>query len=132
MGCFASETSGESFTLAAAGLRPDWPTRASSALFSAALSGLLCLGVTACGSSDESPSSNPSGVITSSKVVSDMTLTKFTQECDARAGTVELHGHCGGSNSCKGMSYDEGTQVLTEHTCKAMNTCAGYSCIIPG
>jgi hypothetical protein len=99
---------------------------ASRALLAAAVSGLMCLGLAACGSS-----ASPGGVVTSSKVVSDMTLQKFTQMCDDRSGTVEINPHCGGSNSCKGMSYDEGTQTLTEHTCKATNTCAGYSCILP-
>ncbi len=70
------------------------------------------------------------GVITSSTVVSDMTLEKFTAQCDNLGGTVEIHPHCGGSNSCKGMSYDEGTQLFTEHTCKGLNTCAGYSCVV--
>jgi hypothetical protein len=70
------------------------------------------------------------GVITSSTVVADMTLEKFTADCDALGGALEIHPHCGGFNSCKGMSYDTGTQTLTEHTCKGLNTCAGYSCII--
>lgn len=98
---------------------------ASRALLLAALGGLMCPGLTACGSQ------SAGGEVTSSKVVPDMTLEKFTQMCDDRGGTVEINPHCGGSNSCKGMSYDEGTQTLTEHTCKATNTCAGYSCIIP-
>lgn len=102
---------------------------ASRALLSAALGGLMCLGVAGCGGSDATSSN---GVVTSSKVVPDMTLEKFTAECDTRGGTVEVHSHCGGMNSCKGMSYDEGTQTLTEHTCKGLNTCAGYSCVVPG
>jgi hypothetical protein len=101
----------------------------SRALLSAAVGGLLCMAATACGSHD---SPNPNGVITSSKVVSGMTLEKFTAECDARGGRVEIIPECGGTNSCKGLSYDEGTQTLTEHTCHSMNTCAGYSCKIPG
>src|SRR5215470_298434 len=103
------------------------PCLASHALLRAALAGLFCVGVSACGSDDDS---KPSGVVTSSSVVSDMTLEKFTAQCDERGGKVEIEPHCGGLNSCKGMSYDTETQVLTEHTCKAMNTCAGYSCII--
>jgi hypothetical protein len=70
------------------------------------------------------------GVITSSAVVPDMTLEKFTADCDALGGTVEIHPHCGGANSCKGMSYDTDTLVFTEHTCKGLNTCAGYSCVL--
>lgn len=60
-----------------------------------------------------------------------MTLEKFKALCESMNGTLEIHLHCGGANSCKGLSYDEVTQVLTEHTCKGMNTCKGYSCVVP-
>lgn len=92
----------------------------SRALLFAAVGGFL-----GCAGSD-------AGTITSSTTDASMTLETFTARCTARHGTVELHGHCGGANSCKGMSYDTATHVLTEHTCKASNTCAGYSCVIPG
>ena len=100
----------------------------NAALLSAAIAGLVSVGATACGSDSDSKSD---GVITASTVDPDMTLEKFTEECDARGGKLESHSHCGGANSCKGLSYDTGTDVLTEHTCKALNTCAGYSCVIP-
>ncbi len=107
----------------ASGAGPRPPT-ASRALLTAALGGLMCLGVTAC--------TNSSGAgITSSKVVTDMTQQKFTQMCDDRGGTVEVIPECAGKNSCKGMAYDTATQTLTEHTCKGTNTCAGYNCVIP-
>lgn len=93
----------------------------SRAVLSAALSGLLGVGVAACG--------DPG--ITKSTTDPSMTLEKFTAECDARHGKVELHAHCGGANSCKGLSYDTDTHVLTEHDCKGLNTCAGYSCVVP-
>src|SRR5258707_429449 len=57
-------------------------------------------------------------VVTSSAIVTDMTLEKFTAECDARHGVVEIPPHCGGFNTCMGMSYWSETQELTEHTCK--------------
>lgn len=108
----------------------------SRALLSAAIGGLLSVGGLAC---DSSSGSSPTGLdpdggtphITSSSLVADMTVERFTADCDARSGTVELHSHCGGLNSCQGFSYDTGTQVLTEHTCRALNTCAGYSCVVP-
>jgi hypothetical protein len=28
------------------------------------------------------------------------------------------------------MSYDTETQTLLQHTCRATNTCAGFSCVI--
>ena len=106
----------------------------SRTLLSAAISGLLSLGVVACDSSSdsESPASERDGGarITASSVVADMTLERFTADCDARNGTVELHAHCGGVNTCQGFSYDDATLVLTEHTCRALNTCSGYSCVV--
>lgn len=98
---------------------------ASRTLVAAALGGLLLAGP-GCGSSDAG-----GGVIASSTTDPSMTLDQFTKNCDARHGTVEIHSHCGGENSCKGMSYDTGNQVLTEHTCKGLNTCTGYSCVVP-
>lgn len=71
------------------------------------------------------------GVITSSTIDASMTLAKFTALCDMRHGTLQIHPHCGGYNSCKGISYDSGTQVFTEHSCKGLNTCTGYSCVDP-
>jgi hypothetical protein len=60
-----------------------------------------------------------------------MTLDLFTMLCDQMGGVLEVHSHCGGMNSCVGFSYDSGTQTFTEHTCKALNTCTGYSCVLP-
>jgi len=62
--------------------------------------------------------------------VVNMTHDQFTAQCEAQAGIVEVQPHCGGSNSCRGMSYDVDTQTLAEHTCRATNTCAGYNCVI--
>jgi len=111
----------------------DTKLKPSRTLLSAALCGLTCAGLFACGSSDDEPKTNHnmSGVVTSETPAPDMTLEKFTAECTARGGTVEMHSHCGGMNSCKGMSYDESTGVLMEHTCMGLNTCAGYSCVVP-
>ena len=125
---------------------------ASHALLSAALGGLLC--VAACApkattqtSSDaaatadagDEASAEPfecdGGVVadagvTSSQMVPSLTLDDFTSQCDAQHGVVEISPHCGGSNNCRGFTYDTGTQLLTQHTCRATNACAGYSCII--
>ncbi len=154
---------------------------ASRALLTAALGGLLCVGMPACSATDPgsdtvapggrpdaalaSPAVQPDAgvgldasvdldasaadaaagdaapaceggpgdaapIITSSTIVPDLTLEDFTAECDKRGGTVEIHPHCGGENTCRGMSYDTGTQTLTEHTCRGMNVCAGFSCVI--
>jgi hypothetical protein len=104
----------------------------SSALLSAALYGLTALG---CGSSDDEPKAKAAGtsegVITSKTTDPDMTLEKFTALCNARSGVVEIHPHCGGANTCKGMSYDDATHEFTEHTCMGLNTCSGYSCVVP-
>jgi hypothetical protein len=68
--------------------------------------------------------------VTSTTVDPTMTLTTFTDECNQRGGVLEVEPECGGHNSCRGISWDTGTETITEHTCKGMNTCAGYSCII--
>jgi len=59
-----------------------------------------------------------------------MTLDTFTSQCGAENGVVEIQPHCGGSNACRGMSYDTELQLLVVHTCRAMNSCAGYSCVV--
>jgi hypothetical protein len=97
----------------------------STALWSAAVAGLL--GGVAC----DGEGAGAGGEITSSVVDPDMTQEAFAAACDEEDGTLELHAHCGGENSCKGFSYDTDTDVLTEHTCKGLNTCAGYSCVVP-
>jgi hypothetical protein len=79
---------------------------------------------------------NPSGMIADASVTSQvhdpsMTLEKFIVLCNQRGGVVELICHCGGANTCKGISYDTTIGMLSEHTCRGMNTCAGYSCVIP-
>jgi len=70
--------------------------------------------------------------VTSSMTVTNMTLATFTSQCDMLYGVVEIIPECRGSNSCRGMSYDSGTETLTQHTCRATNTCAGYSCVVCG
>jgi hypothetical protein len=70
------------------------------------------------------------GEITSSVTDTTVTEASFRAECDSRGGTLEIHPHCGGANACKGMSYDLDTHVWTEHTCKGLNTCRGFSCVV--
>ena len=112
--------------------KPDTVLKPSAALLSAALYGLTCAGALGCGSSDDSeePASGK-GTITSREQVLDMTLERFTALCEERGGVVETHPHCGGANTCKGMSYDVTIKELTEHTCRGLNTCTGYSCVVP-
>lgn len=94
----------------------------SSRLRQAALAGLLCLSAPACGSS-----SDPE--ITSQKRIENLDAAGFKALCDARKGTVEVMAHCGGLASARGFSYDSATQLLSEHTCKGANTCAGWNCV---
>jgi hypothetical protein len=68
--------------------------------------------------------------ITSSEAAGVLTEEDFKALCDARSGTVELMPHCGGFATAKGFSYDNGTQLLSEHTCAGANTCGGWNCVI--
>lgn len=133
---------------------------ASRALLSAALGGLLCLSASACSSTNagrtnatdagpgdsggdivdagvyDAPNPCDAGLadvpaITSSETLdAGLTLDEFTQMCNAKGGAVQIEPECGGHNACRGMSYDQGTQTLSYNTCRATNTCAGFSCII--
>lgn len=132
----------------------DSDSMASQALLAAALGGLLCL-ASACGGGTFDGSENQgvdlnaytgggepgayieckegqvaNPTVTETKEVVDMTEEAFTAECDARNGVVEVEPHCGGSNGCRGFSYDSTIDARTEHTCKGANTCSGWSCVI--
>jgi hypothetical protein len=97
----------------------------SAPLLAAAVGGLLCLG--GC-DSDSSPEEIG---VTLERHDPDMTLTRFTDACEEVSGTIETHPHCGGMNSCRGFSYDQTTQVYSEHTCQGYNTCTGWTCVLP-
>jgi hypothetical protein len=73
----------------------------------------------------------PNPAVTST-VVGAVTQDAFAAQCAAQNGIFEIQPLCSGSNSCRGMSYDSGTQTLTEHSCQATNTCAGFSCVVCG
>ena len=68
--------------------------------------------------------------ITSSEAAGVLTEEDFRALCDARGGTVEVMPHCGGFASAKGFSYDNGTKLLSEHTCAGANTCGGWNCVL--
>lgn len=93
--------------------------------------------MTAAGSSGASGSDGVGGAapelphITSSENVGVMTEEQFKALCDQRGGTVEVMPHCGGFATAKGFSYDSTTSLLSEHTCRGANTCAGWNCAIP-
>jgi hypothetical protein len=61
----------------------------------------------------------------------DLTREAFEEACNQAGGVLEVHPHCGGANSCKGFSYDTTIAVYSEHTCQGLNTCTGYSCVVP-
>ena len=87
---------------------------------------------TATGSDSSSDStSTTTGPEIISTVEGNRTYASLREECDMRGGFIEIHGACGGVNSCRGFSYgDWDPGVLTEHTCAGANGCNGLSCII--
>jgi len=120
---------------------------ASQALLAAALGGLLCVASSGCASSSNAsvPATNedtpvpatecPSGystnpTVSATTVVDGVTQESFKSQCDGKNGIFEIQPQCGGSNACRGMSYDSKTQTVSEHNCRATNTCAGYSCVV--
>lgn len=128
--------------------------RASNPLVAAALAGLLGVGMaTACGSdgngnvdssgntggrnsaggssSSGGESNADSGPEIYSRVLSTtpIAIEDFSETCRERGGFVTTHAYCAGSNLCKGLSYADDGTTLTDHSCKAMNSCAGFSCV---
>lgn len=116
---------------------------ASQALLAAAIGGLLCL-APACSSNsaaatnEDTPQpattcsnrASNTPTISSQSLQPDLTHDMFQSQCSALNGIMEIQPNCGGSNACRGMSYDSARQLLTEHNCRAVNTCAGYSCVV--
>jgi hypothetical protein len=96
---------------------------APSPLLQAALAGLLSLSLPACGGDDEN-----SQVTSTQKI--ELDADGFKSLCDERGGTVEVMVHCGGLATGPGFAYDIQTRELTEHTCKGVNTCSGWNCLI--
>ncbi|XYH96542.1 MopE-related protein [Sorangium sp. So ce1128] len=46
----------------------------------------------------------------------------------ARPGVVQVHASCAGTNSCRGMVYQTWNEIY-DHSCRAVNGCAGWSCV---
>jgi len=67
---------------------------------------------------DEEPAKQ--GIL-SSKIVADLSLEDFTELCQEAGGVVETHAACGGANTGPGFSYDDATDVCTEHPCPGYN-----------
>jgi hypothetical protein len=110
--------------------RSDFAAAPSARLLGAAVAGLVSVSLGGCGASTpEENSGTTEPKITSSRLVEGLTADGFKALCDARGGTVEVLAHCGGLASARGFSYDVGTQLLSEHTCKGANTCGGWNCI---
>jgi hypothetical protein len=59
------------------------------------------------------------------------TYAELTAMCDTKKGWINIHGACSGTNLCAGFSYLDSTPgELIEHTCNAVNSCAGASCLV--
>ena len=60
-------------------------------------------------------------------------FSELTKKCDDLAGYTEIHGACGGVNSCSGFSFGDwgpDAAALTEHSCAGANGCLGLSCVV--
>jgi hypothetical protein len=68
--------------------------------------------------------------VTATMTDTSMTFEKFSADCDKRGGLVQTHAVCSGNNACKGISFNKFSYERTEHTCKAMNSCGGMSCVV--
>jgi hypothetical protein len=54
---------------------------------------------------------------------------EFQALCDERDGWSYTLAACAGAALCKGLSLTG--DVLTDHSCKGVNSCAGFGCVVP-
>lgn len=115
----------------------------SAALVAATLAGLLAscsesndVAGAGCAVSDAKPSSSSdTGAATDADPVREISKEKMTFDdlrklCDGRGGFMQTTAACAGAASCRGLSYLAPDGPLTEHSCKGLNYCAGFSCVI--
>lgn len=94
-------------------------------LLGAALSGLAAGG---CGTTTTEGDDAPRQL----REIRDPTLTvaKFKEMCEERAGLTQVHAACSGTNSCRGLIYNTWAgDLIVEHTCAGFNSCVGISCV---
>lgn len=58
-----------------------------------------------------------------------MKFATFKDLCQKRGGLIQTHAACSGNNACKGFSFNKFSLDMIEHTCKALNSCGGMSCV---
>jgi hypothetical protein len=81
--------------------------------------------------SDTTEPTEPTGpVAISSEKNTTITFADFSQECLERDGLMQTHATCAGNNACQGFHFNKFSKMLTEHTCRAFNSCGGISCVI--
>jgi hypothetical protein len=65
-----------------------------------------------------------------------ISIDEFEAQCaesamlvgEANPGVLQYHASCAGNNACRGMVY-QAWDELFEHSCRAVNACAGWSCV---
>jgi mono/diheme cytochrome c family protein len=72
------------------------------------------------------------GPLITNEIEGEIPYATFEADCEKMGGLIQMHGACAGNNSCKGLSYgDWGSgSVTTEHSCRGMNWCNGWSCVV--
>lgn len=96
-------------------------------------SGLLDGGSTPDGAAVDGASDVPAvdggPVVLSTRTDRALTFRSFLADCTRRGGFVQTHATCAGNNACRGVSYNRFDRSVVEHTCRAMNSCGGMSCV---
>jgi hypothetical protein len=88
-------------------------------------------GPTNTGDTSEPTTPTPTGpTILSSEENLTITFAEFSSMCLDRGGLMQTHATCAGNNACTGFHFNKNSKMFTEHTCKAMNSCGGISCVV--
>jgi hypothetical protein len=91
-----------------------------------------CPGPTDTVTGDTGPTTTePTGpTIISSEPNYTIKFADFAAMCTERGGLMQTHATCAGNNYCAGFHFNKNSKMFMEHTCKAMNSCGGISCVI--
>jgi hypothetical protein len=85
---------------------------------------------TGLGTGDTSSTTPTGPEILSSELNETINFAEFSQMCLERGGLMQTHATCAGNNACSGFHFNKFSKMFTEHTCKAINSCGGISCVI--
>lgn len=106
------------------------PKRQTKSVIQKCLVGAAVSGLLSAGCASDSPNDDGAPRALGEIHEADLTVAKFKELCEDRAGLTQVHAACSGTNSCRGLIYNTWAgDTIVEHTCRGFNSCVGISCV---